>query len=297
MRADYTTVGHVTVDVLADGSHRPGGTALYSALQAARLGLRALIHTRGAPDEIEALLAPWRDELELEIEPAAQTTTLQTHGHGAARRQRVLAWAGPIQHPPPFDSEIVHLAPVAGELDLTSVPARGLVSVPARGLASVPARGLVGLTPQGLVRSWSERRPELTRGLPSPESIDLARRCGAIVLSEQEREVCAGLIEAATGAGAVIAITAGAAATTLLAAGAEPQRVAVDAITQPVDDLGAGDVFASAFFVAFHEGSSPAESAAFASAAASARMLGDGPGAIALRAAIEARVAATGRRR
>ena len=35
----YVAVGHVTIDVLADGRRRPGGTALYSALQAARLGL------------------------------------------------------------------------------------------------------------------------------------------------------------------------------------------------------------------------------------------------------------------
>ena len=38
--ASYVTVGHVTIDVLPDGERRPGGTAFYSALQAARLGLR-----------------------------------------------------------------------------------------------------------------------------------------------------------------------------------------------------------------------------------------------------------------
>src|SRR2546429_8874944 len=59
-RFDYTTVGHVTIDVLADGSRRPGGTAFYSALQASRLGLRALILTRGAVPEIERLLEPYR---------------------------------------------------------------------------------------------------------------------------------------------------------------------------------------------------------------------------------------------
>ena len=47
MQFDYTTVGHVTIDVLDDGSRRAGGTAFYSALQAARLGRRALIVTRG----------------------------------------------------------------------------------------------------------------------------------------------------------------------------------------------------------------------------------------------------------
>jgi len=37
-RFDYTAVGHVTIDVMPDGSRRPGGGAFYAALQAARLG-------------------------------------------------------------------------------------------------------------------------------------------------------------------------------------------------------------------------------------------------------------------
>ena len=88
----YTTVGHVTADVLADGSRRPGGGAFYSALQAARLGKRALIITQGVPSEVEQLLAPYREELELEIIPAQHTTTLHTFGHGAARTQRIKPW-------------------------------------------------------------------------------------------------------------------------------------------------------------------------------------------------------------
>jgi len=110
---DYTTVGHVTIDVLEDGSTQPGGAAFYSALQAARLGLSAQIFTRGNEREIEELLQPYRDELELRIQPARQTTTLQTSGHGESRSQRVLAWAGPIAEDLDFDTSILHLAPVA----------------------------------------------------------------------------------------------------------------------------------------------------------------------------------------
>ena len=113
---DYVTVGHVTVDVIAaDGSRRPGGGAFYSALQAARLGLRALILTQGSPPEIEALLAPYRDELELRILPAPATTTFATSWSGGQRSQRVLAWAGPIAGPIEVDTQILHFAPVARE--------------------------------------------------------------------------------------------------------------------------------------------------------------------------------------
>jgi len=112
---DYTTVGHVTIDVLDDGSRQAGGTAFYSALQAARLGLRTLILTRGRAEEIEALIEPFRGELELRILPASHTTTLQTTGSGSHRSQRVLAWAGPIAEELELDTSILHLAPVARE--------------------------------------------------------------------------------------------------------------------------------------------------------------------------------------
>ena len=110
---DYTAVGHVTIDVLADGSRRPGGGAFYSGLQAARLGQRTLVVTRGVPGEIEALLAPFASELTLHIVPAPRTTTLESNA--GARAQRLLAWAGPIEAPRELDTEILHLAPVARE--------------------------------------------------------------------------------------------------------------------------------------------------------------------------------------
>jgi hypothetical protein len=131
---DYVTVGHVTVDVLADGSRRLGGSALYSALQAARLGQRALIVTKGLPREIEQLVEPYRGELKLEIFPALETTTLGTSGSGATRRQRLLAWAGPIAEQVKVDTQILHIAPVARETPRAWQGRAGFVDSPHRGL-------------------------------------------------------------------------------------------------------------------------------------------------------------------
>ncbi|MFZ1153848.1 MAG: hypothetical protein WAN93_02970, partial [Solirubrobacteraceae bacterium] len=142
-RFDYVTVGHVTRDAIEHGSDsasfQPGGSAFYSALQAARLGLRTLILTQGVPGEIEALLTPYLDELELHVVPAEHTTTLSTRGAGVRRTQRVLAWAGPIAEID-LHTTILHLAPVARE-----TPASW------RGSAS-----FVGVTPQGLIRDWRQ---------------------------------------------------------------------------------------------------------------------------------------------
>jgi sugar/nucleoside kinase (ribokinase family) len=284
-RYDYTTVGHVTADVLGDGSRRPGGGAFYSALQASRLGQRALIITQGVSSEIEFLLAPYRAELEVEIHPAQHTTTLHTLGDSGARTQRVLAWAGPIERAVSVDTAILHLAPVARE---TAAMWRG------------PA-DFVGLTPQGLVRTWAAPGAEITQRSLSPRQ--LPERCDAIVISKAERESCAWLIDAAGEdggqaaaaagmRGTLVAITAGADPTTLHTPGGGVLELEVPRIEHFVDDIGAGDVFAAAFFRSLREGRRPADAAAFGNAAAAVRIGAAGPDAVGKRAAIEARLRA-----
>jgi 1D-myo-inositol 3-kinase len=274
-RYDYVTVGHVTVDVLADGSRRPGGTAFYSALQAARLGLHALILTQGDPPEVERLLEPYRDELDLTVRPAAHTTTLSTWGEGAERRQRLLAWAGPFAAPVEVDTAILHLAPVARETS------RGCFGT------HPPHVELVGLTPQGLLREW-DAQGDLALTSPPPEL--LPERRDAVVLSVGERGHCEDFLSTAREDGAIVAVTAGPRPVTLLLAGSETLRVPVPAVERSRDDLGAGDVFAAALFVALREGRPPMAAAAFAGAAAAVRLAGSGPGAIGDRRAIEARL-------
>lgn len=272
-RYDYVTVGHVTVDELEeDRSRRPGGSAFYSALQAARLGLRALILTRGVPAEIEELLAPYRGELELRVLPAEHTTTLSTRGHGAERRQRLLDWAGPIEGPIEVDTAILHLAPVARE---TPREWRGRAD-------------FVGLTPQGLLRRW-DAAGEIALVPPPPGLIP--ERCDALVLSAAERGSCAELLRRAHAGGATLAVTAGAQPTELDLPDGERLRIPVPPLDAPAEDLGAGDVFAAALFLALHEGQAPGEAAAFAHAAAALRLGGIGPAAIGGRAAIKARLA------
>jgi 1D-myo-inositol 3-kinase len=277
---DYTTVGHVTIDVLEDGSRRAGGAAFYSALQASRLGRRTLILTRGVAHEIEAVIEPYRDELQLRILPAQQTTTLRTLGSGSARTQRVLAWAGPISDDLALDTSILHLAPVARES-------------PSHWHGPV---GFLGLTPQGLVRRWSAPGAEIELTPPTPAAAMVAGRCNAIAVSEHEHAACAGMIDAASAAGAIVAVTAGARPTTLLVPGGASVELHVPEIADPVDDLGAGDVFAAAFFIELAAGRPPLQAAAFANAAAAVRVAGVdrvGAGAIGERTQIEARLAAS----
>lgn len=279
-RFDYVTVGHVTADVLADlgpdvgdpegeGVRQPGGGAFYSALQAARFGLHTLILTQGVAREIEELLEPYRTELSVRIAPAAQTTTLLTRDGPRGRRQQVLAWAGPIAPPSDVDAAILHLAPVARETPSSW-----------QGRAE-----FVGLTPQGLVRRWGEdgeiARTPLAREL-APERID------AVVCSAGELASCEQLLPGAAGhgatepgtAGPVVAVTAGARPLTLHLPGDASERVSVQRVADPHDELGAGDVFAAAFFIGLREGLAPAIAGELASAAAAVRIEGASPDAI-----------------
>ena len=284
LQFDYTTVGHVTIDVLDDGSRRAGGSAFYSALQASRLGLRTLIITRGLAPEIEQLVEPYRDELELQIVNAPHTTTLQTTGSGAARSQRLLEWAGPITQQLELDTAILHLAPVARE-------------TPSHWLGRAD---FVGLTPQGLARKWTAGDGQIASVRPAPDAAALAARCNAIVVNEHERSCCSELL--AQAGAAVVAVTAGAHPNTILVPGrSAPERTAlaveVPMLEHPVDDLGAGDVFAAAFFIALSDGRSPLQAAGFANAAAAVRMSASGADAIGGLTAIEARLSRAARAR
>jgi pfkB family carbohydrate kinase len=278
--SDYTTVGHVTVDVMADGSRRPGGGAFYSALQAARLGWRARIVTRGVRAEIEQLLAPYSGELEVHVTPAAHTTTLQTSIAGGVRSQRMLAWAGEMGVGAPLDTTILHIAPVARET----------------GPSWSGRAGFVGLTAQGLVRTWSKLGAPV-RACALQRAV-LPSRCDAIVISAAERESCAALLQGREQASAapsgrpVLAVTDGAWPTELFLADGGRARVAVARVAAARDDMGAGDVFAAAFFIALAEGKSAEPAAALANAAAAVRIAGVGAAAIGDRAAIAARAAA-----
>jgi hypothetical protein len=327
-RFDYVTVGHVTRDVIEDRARgtvsQPGGSAFYSALQAARLGLRTLIITQGVPEDIEALLAPYLNELDLHVFAAQDTTTLSSRGLGELRTQHVLAWAGPMVDRLELNTTILHLAPVARE---TPIDWDG-------------AADFVGVTPQGLVRHWDPPGEvslvqldtgsllgdiplallggDSATGNISAVDLDptlLPESFNAAVISEHEFPNCHSLFATARRHGACVAVTAGSRPTTVhLAPGqrgdstvdggdsagtvgdddgdngdgdGQAEQTSIPPVTAVRDDLGAGDVFAAAFFVALAEGRTAVQAAELGNAAAAVRIAGVGPDAIGRRAQIE----------
>jgi hypothetical protein len=253
------------------------------------------------------LLEPYREELEVHVIPAAHTTTLSTRGSGPRRVQRVLAWAGEMIDPGSveLDTSILHFAPVAHETPI----------------AWSAGAGFLGITPQGLLRRWQKSRevplvqldaPSLLGDIPrssldagslagkiSLASLDpatLPARFQAAVIGEQECHNCHALFAAARRCGACVAVTAGSRPTTVHQPGADvgsAAQVAVPPAPAVRDDLGAGDVFAAAFFISLCDGLSAPRAAAFGNAAAVTRIAGVGPDSVAGRTQIEALASAT----
>jgi sugar/nucleoside kinase (ribokinase family) len=82
----------------------------------------------------------------------------------------------------------------------------------------------------------------------------------------------------------------------VLAAKGQTWELPAEPVADPVDDLGAGDVFAAAFFIRLAGGDEPLAAARIAHAAAALRMLGVGAGAIATAAEIESWAASPAQR-
>ena len=281
---DYVVVGHCALDRQPDGSYLPGGTVLYGALTAARLGMRAAILTAGDVDALTRALAPYAGDFALQILPRAQTTIFENIPTPQGRKQRLHGWAGPIfpaDLPAAWrDAPILHLGPLADEL-------------PPAMWAAPLTRGTTPwlvATPQGWLRRWGDL-PSPVRHVPLALPDALLDRLRAIVISTEERDVAEAAVRrvAARGDGA---ITTGAGGVDLLHAGAVMH---VDSFPTPVrDETGAGDVFAAAWFVRMAGGDTPQVAARVACAAAALSITAPGPTGIPTADAIARLIAASG---
>src|SRR5262245_10222456 len=89
---DYVVVGHCALDLQPDGSYLPGGTVLYGALTAARLGLRAAILTAGDPDALRQALMPFAEMFAIHILPRVGTTIFENVPTPQGRKQTLRGW-------------------------------------------------------------------------------------------------------------------------------------------------------------------------------------------------------------
>jgi len=283
MTPEYVVVGHCALDVQPDGSFLPGGTVLYSALTAARMGMRAGILTAGDPVALAAALAPFAESFDIHIVPTATTTTFENIATPAGRKQILHKWAGPIP-PEALPSAwrrvtVLHLGPIADELPPDAW---------ADAIAGDWAGAWTIATPQGWLRRWG--------AFPSPVRHDtlalpdrLLDRLRAMVISVEERDVAEMAVRRVAHKG-LGAITYGPLGVDILQ-GDTTTRVPTFPIAAR-DETGAGDVFAAAWAVGLARGERPDAAARVACAAASLSIAAPGPNGIPMAGAIDALLAA-----
>jgi sugar/nucleoside kinase (ribokinase family) len=268
-------IGHIARDRLGE-RERLGGTVLYAGVAAARLGRRVGIVTACSPDLLLPAELTTADICVIRL-PTAQTCTFAHDSSEGMRRLRLLERGAailPDQVPTAWlAAPIVHLAPLMGEVQPD--------------VAAHFRSETVGATPQGWLRRVANPNGDV---VPALDGLDSAPLGGltALVLSEEDlagHEVVADRLSDRI---PVLVVTRGVAGCTLFAHGTKHDLPAYPA--HEVDSTGAGDVFAAAFFIRFHESRDAATSARFAACAAALSVEGVGVASIPNRDQVEARL-------
>jgi sugar/nucleoside kinase (ribokinase family) len=242
---DYLVIGHITRDLIPDGSQM-GGTASYAALTAHALGLRV------------GVVTSWGEELPLNkmadiaiINQLAQkSTTFENIYTPNGRYQIIHSIAHPLNErsiPESwFATPIVHLGPVAQEVSSS--------------LTQYFPNSLIGVTPQGWLRTWDES------GRVHPKDWEQASEVlavsGAAILSVEDVTEDEDTIEKMASSCQVFVVTEGYFGARVYWHG-DVRRMHAPKVVE-VDSTGAGDIFAAAFFTQYHKTSDPWESARFA---------------------------------
>lgn len=278
MSADFLAIGHVARDEFeGEPAWRLGGTALYAAATAARLGTRAALVTRVGPAEQHALAERCTQlGIALHALPSSATTTFGFRYVEGRRLMRLKARArgiSPSDVPAEWrQARAVVLGSVAHELD------RSLF-----GTTSAPATVLVA---QGYLREWAADGTIRPRAWDDADEI--VPRVSAVVLSEDDvvgdlsaprRWARSGRVYVTLAERGVLVLDRGSESTI---AGYPAARV--------VDPTGAGDAFAAGLAIALADGRVPDDCARFANAVASFAVEGVGMESLADNARVEARM-------
>ena len=272
---DFVAVGHITKDLLSEGTYSIGGTATYASLAALRLGASVAVFT-SAPADLD--LGDALKGVMVHRVASPYATTFENIYLGPHRKQYIHGTALPL-HPDDLPTAwrrapIVLLCPIAGELGLD--------------WTGTFRRSIVGVTPQGWMRRWDEHG--LITHQPWHEAGQILPKVNVLVFSKEDVGGDQELVRQYAGLARIAAVTEGPMGVTVYWKG-QPRRFPAYRASAEVDPTGAGDVFAAAFLLRLKETQDPYLAAPFANGAASFAIEGPGTTTLATRTQVEKRMA------
>lgn len=242
---DYLMIGHITQDLTPQGPAL-GGTASYAALTASSFGLRV------------GIVTSCRSDLNLDLftgitvirKDAGQNSTFINTHTPAGRIQHIKGVAETItlaDIPAVWrDAPIVHLGPVVHEISPE--------------IASAFPNAIMGITPQGWLRTWDEA------GMVSychwQEAASVLGHASVVIMSIEDVQGNEEVVSEFAELVPVLVVTEGAAGCRVYWNG-DQRNFRPPQVTE-VDPVGAGDVFATSFFIRYQTTRDPWESARFA---------------------------------
>jgi sugar/nucleoside kinase (ribokinase family) len=273
-RTPFLAIGHTARDEFPDGRWRLGGSALYGAATAAKLGANVTLVTRAGPKERDALGTLCQEiGITLRILPSDVTTTFGfTYDAAGHRTLRLRAKAAPITRADVGRAvetpKAVLLASIAGELDDS-------LFAPWSGAKRV-------LAAQGMLRSFGADGTVLAT--PWHDYARLLPKVDAVVVSEEDHAEDSAWLPFTT-----VVVTQAERGSDLHVRGGTT-HVRAFPVDEVIDQTGAGDAFAAGLALGLADGLPMVEAATFASAAASFAVEGLGMSRLADRSRVRARM-------
>ena len=278
MSVDFLAIGHVARDEFeGEATWRLGGTALYAAATAARLGTQTALVTRVGPAEKPALEERCAQlDIALRALASSATTTFgfrYVEGHRFMRLRSRAKGISPSDVPVEWRAaRAVVLGSIAHELDRT--------------LFGTTAPRATVLVAQGYLREWSA--DGAIRPRPWDDAEEIVPLVSAVVVSEDD---VAGDLSAPRrwARNGRVYVTLAERGVLVLDRGSET-TISGYPVERVVDPTGAGDAFAAGLAIALADGRAPDECARFANAVASFAVEGVGMQSLADSAAVMRRM-------
>lgn len=251
---DYLAIGHVVRDLVGEG-FRPGGTALFAAITATKLGYKVGVVT--STNDPQLLKTLQDNNISAYIVPTTSSTTFENIDRGNTRIQKIIDVASPIrvEHIPEKwrKTPIVHLGPVAQELD-TAIS------------EIFPPEAFIGITPQGWLRKWDSAN--MVSFQPWKKDNEILTRASVVIISPEDFDGNNKEFRKMVANAPFAVVTLGDNGALLYHEGKKGEHFPARP-TQVADLTGAGDIFAAAFFIRFFETSDYRQACKFANIVAS----------------------------